>query len=161
MRNMQPRVAVAGVIVAVLLVTASDAAGRTKTAQQNTWSRTATSVCRSMWERMKSHRAGYWRPLIENRPLSRIAVLRDEWLVNHQDGLRAIRARAPAKTRLQLSAVGDYVHMLDTIRRVARAARTGDRRAYDVANIHMVLAIEETRRAFAHAGAGRICNFGI
>ena len=47
------------------------------------------------------------------------------------------------------------------IRRVVQAAKTGDRRAYDVANIHMVLAILETPKAFARAGAGRVCDFGI
>jgi len=47
------------------------------------------------------------------------------------------------------------------IRRVVQAAKTGDRRAYDVANIHMVLAILETRKAFARAGGGRVCDFGI
>lgn len=48
------------------------------------------------------------------------------------------------------------------IRRVVQAAKTGDRRAYDVANIHMVLAILETRkRSRGRAGAGRVCDFGI
>jgi hypothetical protein len=110
---------------------------------------------------MKSYPAHYWQPLNEDRPLSRIAVLRREWLIIHQDGLTTIRARAPAKTPRAIRAVGDYVRMLDTIRRVVQAAKTGDRRAYNVANIHMVLAIIETRKAFARAGAGRVCNFGI
>ena len=51
--------------------------------------------------------------------------------------------------------------MLDTIRRVVQAAKTGDRRAYNTANIHMILAIVETRKAFKRAGAGRVCGFGI
>jgi hypothetical protein len=79
---------------------------------------------------MKNYRDGYWRPLYEGRSLARVAVLRREWLIIHQDGLRAIRAEAPAKTRLQVDAVGDYIHMLNTIRRVARAAQSGDRRPY-------------------------------
>jgi len=98
---------------------------------------------------------------LEDRSLSRVAVLRREWLIIHQDGLRAIRAEAPAKTHMQLDAVADYVHMLNTIRRVARVGEMGDRRAYNTANVHMVLAIVKTRKAFARAGAGRICNFGI
>ncbi len=156
---MQPRLAIA--VTAVLLLAPSDAAGRVTTTPKVTWAGAATAACQSMWERMKSYPPNYWQPLNEDRPLSRIAVLRREWLVIHQDGLTTIRARAPAKTPRAIRAVGDYVRMLDTIRRVAQVAKTGDRRAYNVANIHMVLAIVETRKAFARAGAGRVCDFGI
>ncbi|MFL5968183.1 MAG: hypothetical protein ACJ74L_01185 [Gaiellaceae bacterium] len=144
-----------------LVIAPSAVANRMDTADAIPWPRAATSSCRSMFERMKNYPNGYWQPLVENRPLSRVAVLRREWLIIHQDGLRAIRAQAPARTRLQVNAVGEYVHMLDTIRRVARTAETGDRRAYNVANVQMALAILKTRRAFAHAGAGHICDFGI
>jgi hypothetical protein len=156
---MRSRVAIA--VTAVLLLAPSDAARGVTTTPKVTWANAATAACQSMWERMKSYPAHYWQPLNEDRPLSRIAVLRREWLIIHQDGLTTIRARAPAKTPRAIRAVGDYVRMLDTIRRVVQAAKTGDRRAYNVANIHMVLAIVETRKAFARAGAGRVCNFGI
>ena len=156
---MRARVAIS--VTAVLLMVPSNAAGRETTAPRVTWASAATAACQSMWERMESYPPNYWRPLNEDRPLSRIAVLRREWLVIHQDGLRAIRARAPAKTPRTRRAVGDYARMLDTIRRVVQAAKTGDRRAYNVANIHMILAIVETRKAFKRAGAGRVCGFGI
>jgi hypothetical protein len=158
---MQLRVTLVAAAAASLVIAPSAAANRSDTTQEIRWARAATSSCRSMWERMKNYPSGYWRPLYEDRSLSRVAVLRREWLIIHQDGLRAIRAEAPAKTRMQLDAVADYVHMLNTIRRVARVAEMGDRRAYNTANVHMVLAIVKTRKAFARGGAGRICNFGI
>ena len=156
---MQPRVAIA--VTAVLLLAPSDAAGGVTTTPKVTWAGAATAACQSMWDRMKSFPPNHWQPLSEDRPLSRIALLRREWLVIHRDGLREIGARAAAKTPQARRAVGDYVRMLDTIRRVAQAAKTGDRRAYNVANIRMVLAIVKTRKVFARAGAGRVCNFGI
>jgi hypothetical protein len=159
--SMQPRVAIVVTAVLLLLLAPSAAASDVTTTPKVTWANAATAACQSMWERMKSYPAHYWQPLNEDRPLSRIAVLRREWLVIHQDGLTTIRAGARAMTPRARRAVGDYVRMLDTIRRVVQAAKTGDRRAYNVANIHMVLAIVETRKAFARAGAGRVCDFGI
>jgi hypothetical protein len=156
---MQPRVAIA--FTAVLLLAPSSPAGGVTRTPKVTWANAATAACQSMWERMKSYPANYWQPLNADRPLSRVAVLRREWLIIHQDALTTIRARAPAETPGAIRAVGDYVRMLDTIRRVVQVAKTGDRRAYNVANIRMVVAIVETRKAFGRAGAGRACDFGI
>src|SRR2546429_9495699 len=118
---MGARVAIS--VTAVLLMVPSNAAGRETTPPRVTWASAATAACQSMWERMESSPRNYWRPVEKDRPLSRIAVLRREWLVIHQDGLRAIRGRATAKTPRARRAVGDYVHMLDTIRRVVQAAK--------------------------------------
>lgn len=114
-----------------------------------------------MWHRMTNHEFGHWRAIDEDGPLSRVAVLRREWLGIHRDGLRTLRAEAPATTRAQVRAIRQYFRMLDTIRGVIRAAESDDRRAYDSANVRMVLSIQDTRAAFKRAGAGRICDFAI
>src|SRR2546423_5570217 len=112
---MRARVAIS--VTAVLLMVPSNAAGRETTAPRVTWASAATAACQSMWERMESYPRNYWRPLEKDRPLSRIAVLRREWLVIHQDRLRAIRPRATAKPPPARRAVRHYGHIPDTIRR--------------------------------------------
>jgi hypothetical protein len=125
------------------------------------WGQLATGVCQAMQDRISYSGYQHWKPLADNRPLSRVAVLRRELLELHEDGLRQIRAHGPPTAGAPARAVVLYEGMLAAIRNVIGAAERGDAAAYDEANFRMMLAIQATRTAFDRAGAGRICSFAI
>ena len=156
------RVALACAVLALAVLVATFAAQQGRSGQRaSSWAQVATRACEHMQQRIGFYGWKHWKPLADNRPLARVAVLRQELLVIHEDGLREIRSRAPASTPAQARAVARYSEMLRAIRSVIRTARRGEVRAYNDANVRMVRAIVATRTAFTRAGAGNICNFAI
>jgi hypothetical protein len=106
----------------------------------------------------------YWAAV--NRPLSRkrlprVAFLYDQWRRVKEQGLRQIRSEIPEPTSGQAEALASYEEMLEKMRAAVRAGERDDYEAYRKAYLQMILAIDDTRKAFTREGAPNICNFPI
>lgn len=125
------------------------------------WAEAATQTCRTIQSRISAFGHDHWRPLTENRPLARVAILRRQLLDVQEGSARGLRARGAAPPGAATHALALHAYMLDTIRDVIRAAERGDADAYAAANLRMAYAIETTRGAWKRAGADRSCDFAF
>ena len=106
----------------------------------------------------------YWDAV--NKPpsrkrLSRLAFLYDQWRKIKEQGLTQIRSEIPEPTSGQAAALASYEEMLEAMRAAVQMGERRDYGAYKKAYLQMLLAIDETRKAFTREGAPNICNFPI